>query len=336
MPVVLALSAVVPALLLMWYFWSRDAYPEPPRVVWTTFALGVFSLVPVVLVAMPVDAALKGVSDPWTGGLGTAFLAAAVPEDLAKFSILYFYCLRHAEFDEPMDGLVYGAAASMGFAAFENLLYVYEGGLGVAATRAVTAVPSHAMHGAIMGYFLALYHFVPARRRFYLLQALAIPMLLHGLYDFPLLTADRLPEDHPATALLFLGALAVVSVELGFTLALMKRVRAVQALRAETPGAEQDLGLLDAYHRKGAPTRRLRPWLSLLFGGLLAWVGVGVAMGAAIEAMTGEVGGGALVLLVVCLAIAFYGIRLFRKGVARLNRAPKRDDLPRTPRGPWR
>ena len=162
MTVILALSAVVPALLLMWYFWARDAYPEPPRVVWATFGLGVFSIVPVVLVEIPVAAAFEDPSDPWAAGLATAFLSAAIPEDLAKFCILYFYCLRHAEFDEPMDGLVYGAAASMGFAVLENLLYVSEGGIGVAAMRAVTAVPTHAMHGAIMGYFLALYHFLPA------------------------------------------------------------------------------------------------------------------------------------------------------------------------------
>ncbi len=59
MTVILALSAVVPALLLMWYFGARDAYPEPPRVVWTTFALGVFSTVPVVRVEIPVAAAFE-------------------------------------------------------------------------------------------------------------------------------------------------------------------------------------------------------------------------------------------------------------------------------------
>ena len=73
MPLVLALSAIVPALLLMWYFWARDAYPEPPRVVWTTFAIGVFSVLPVVLVEWPIHRAFANVSEPWTAGLGGAF-----------------------------------------------------------------------------------------------------------------------------------------------------------------------------------------------------------------------------------------------------------------------
>ena len=326
MAVVLVLSAVVPALLLMWYFWTRDAYPEPPRVVWTTFGLGVFSVVLVVPVEMLVVTALEGVADPWAAGLGTAFLAAAIPEGVAKFCILFFYCLRHTEFDEPMDGLVYGAAASMGFAAVENLAYVYEGGLGVAAMRAVTAVPMHAMHGAIMGYFLALYRFLPARRGIYLLNALAIPVLLHGLYDFPLMTADLLPEEDLATNLLFVGTLAVLSAELAFVLTLLRRVRTVQAQRAEDIEAAPDYGVLDAYHAKGAPRLSMRAWLFLLLGGLLAWVGAVAVIGIAVATVADEFkdgGPGAAVLgLGFSFVIAVLGIVLFRNGVARLNRAP--------------
>ena len=37
----LAVSAIVPSLLLVWYFHARDVYPEPPRVLWTTFGLGI-------------------------------------------------------------------------------------------------------------------------------------------------------------------------------------------------------------------------------------------------------------------------------------------------------
>ena len=42
-----------------------------------------------------------------------------------KFLIILFYCSRLDEFDEPMDGLVYGATAALGFAMAENFDYVY-------------------------------------------------------------------------------------------------------------------------------------------------------------------------------------------------------------------
>ena len=66
MTAMLALSSVVPALLLMWCFWARDVYREPPPVVWSTFALGVFSVVPVLLVAAILTASAAITAE--TGG----------------------------------------------------------------------------------------------------------------------------------------------------------------------------------------------------------------------------------------------------------------------------
>jgi hypothetical protein len=43
---VLPASAVIPSLLLMWYFHARDLFREPPRVLWATFGLGVAITVP--------------------------------------------------------------------------------------------------------------------------------------------------------------------------------------------------------------------------------------------------------------------------------------------------
>ena len=34
-------SAVIPSLLLMWYFHARDLFREPAKVLWATFGLGV-------------------------------------------------------------------------------------------------------------------------------------------------------------------------------------------------------------------------------------------------------------------------------------------------------
>ena len=61
MAIVLAASAVVPALLCMWYFWARDIYPEPGRVVWTTFGLGVVILAPVA----GTETCLRFDENPW-------------------------------------------------------------------------------------------------------------------------------------------------------------------------------------------------------------------------------------------------------------------------------
>ena len=319
----LLLAAVVPALLLMWYFHARDAYPEPPRVVWQTFGLGVLSIVPAVLASIAIEAAVEAAfgafTNAYAAGLATAFLGAAIPEDLAKFCVLYFFCLRHSAFDEPMDGLVYGVAASMGFAALENVLYVWEGGFFLAVMRAFTAVPQHAMHGAIMGYFLGLYRFLPARRGFFLTLALALPIAFHGAYDFPLLSAGYLPEGDPATGFLFVAALAVLTAELGLALVLAKRVRRSQLAGAHERAADPDFSVLEPYHRGPWHGRDLVSYGLLVAGALLAWIGiVGAFVWGGGEAAAALPTGGATWLVLLALPAA--GVVLFWKAIARLNR----------------
>ena len=84
-----------------------------------------------------------------------------------------------------MDGVVYGAVASLGFATIENLLYCASGDLGTALGRAFTAVPAHAAFGAIMGYTFARRHFAGKSNGLFG-PALWLPVLLHGVYDWML------------------------------------------------------------------------------------------------------------------------------------------------------
>ena len=160
-----AVSALVPSLLLMWYFHRRDAFPEPQGVLWTTFGLGVVITVPVIAVVLVLDRVAEALTDPFAYGFASAFLGAAIPEELFKLLVLWFYAARHLQFDEPMDGIVYGVAASLGFATLENVLYVAEGGVPVAILRALTAVPGHAFLGAIMGFCVGQARFDEGRRR---------------------------------------------------------------------------------------------------------------------------------------------------------------------------
>lgn len=206
----------------MWLFWKLDRFPEPPNVVWTTFVLGIACIFVIIPINSVLDLIIPAGSNLWLAGGRRAFFQAAIPEELGKFAVLFFYCARHAHFDEPMDGLVYGAAASLGFAAFENVLYVLDGGMAVAIARALTAVPGHCLFGAIMGYFIALYVHSNPRRPVYLVLSLVVPILLHGAYDWPLMVPDS------GVSGLFAITLVVVIIEAGITTRLMRKFRAEQ------------------------------------------------------------------------------------------------------------
>lgn len=184
-------AAIIPSFLLLLFFLKRDLNPEPIKTVLITFFLGVLAIFPVLAFCLPVEKYLfnpKQLADPRMAGLALAFLFAAIPEELIKFSVLRGYAARKKEFDEPMDGIVYGVTASLGFATLENIMYTFSGGLSVAMLRAVTAVPAHAFMGAVMGYYVGQMKFNKKRSTLWMFSlSLFWPIMIHGLYDFPLM-----------------------------------------------------------------------------------------------------------------------------------------------------
>lgn len=230
-------GALIPSALLLRYFYRSDRHPEPGRVLRRTFWWGVAIAAPAVILALVLGVYEDSVVDPLLFGLYSAFLGAAIPEELFKFLVVTRYSARQPEFNEAMDGIVYGATASLGFATIENLLYSF-GDLGTALLRAFTAVPGHAFVGAILGYYVGQSRFGLGRRPSVWL-GLVVAIILHGLYDFPLLAIGKLASDtgelSDAQALLILGlvvfVLAVLFIEAVWTFRLVRRLRREQEQR---------------------------------------------------------------------------------------------------------
>ena len=92
------------------------------------------------------------------------------------------------DFNEPIDGIVYGVTVSLGFATLENIYYVYlladyfdTSSMALAIARSFSAVPAHAVFGVFMGYFFMKYSFI--KKGDNLLFAFLIPFVLHGCYN---------------------------------------------------------------------------------------------------------------------------------------------------------
>jgi protease PrsW len=194
----IALVAAAPSLALLTYFYLRDRYErEPVGHVVAAYLLGMFALAAAQGATFMI---LDWVSPDWlhTGGewarLFDAFVLAGMVEELAKWVVLVAAVYAWREFDEPMDGLLYGVAIALGFATLENLLFLSSRGLAIAWQRAMFAVPAHALFGGCMGFYVAHAKFAPTdgaarARRFWLSLALslAVPVGFHGAYDFALL-----------------------------------------------------------------------------------------------------------------------------------------------------
>lgn len=321
-------SAVVPSLLLMWYFHARDVFPEPSRVLWTTFALGIAAVVPVLLVSLPLRYIISFTIEP-IDVICRAFLAAAFPEELCKLTVLLGYSFRHRAFNEPMDGIVYGVAASLGFATLENIQYVAHGGMAVAAGRALTAVPTHAFLGAIMGYYIGKARFQPKRRLALILIGLGMAILFHGLYDLPLMmspeialvTSKWLTWTQIGLIRLLVNLLSLVVLIIAGRLAyvFVQRNRKEQLKREVESSSDTAPALVQT---AGTSTFGI---LRIVMGGLLASIGGTETLAFITTLIMRDIPStwsiwAILGRLFLSVVVGIFGVWIFREGIRRLNR----------------
>lgn len=203
-PITLAIvAALLPALVLVFYIYRQDSVnPEPIRVMLKGVFFGVLSAFIAIIYGLLIDpVAWLGLSpDTTEGAFATAFLEAAVPEECAKLFMLWLLLRRNPYYDESIDGIVYAVCVGMGFAGFENVLYLL-GNLdalaAVGITRALFAVPGHFFYAVLMGYFVSRAHFCTRffNRNYFRLLAILVPIVLHGIYDALLMVANVCEDE---------------------------------------------------------------------------------------------------------------------------------------------
>jgi RsiW-degrading membrane proteinase PrsW (M82 family) len=194
MLVAISLAPVL-ALILLIYF--KDKYEkEPFRALLWAFILGMLIVIPVIIVEQLLSVYFNQNFEVSAGNLSAvaydAFVVAAFTEEGFKMLVFMIFFWRNKNFNEKFDGIVYAALISLGFAAVENILYVFDNGFGTGILRAFTAVPGHAIFGITMGFFLGLAKFEPVKRGIYLMAAFMSAFFLHGVYDFILMSQQTI------------------------------------------------------------------------------------------------------------------------------------------------
>ncbi len=188
----LLLLASAPVIIILVYVYIRDKYQkEPAGLLFKTLLVGALTTIPILLVETWLSKFMVYFSGLHASAF-YAFVVAAFTEEFFKFAALYYLIWRHKEFDEKYDGIVYAVFVSLGFALVENIMYVFQYGHEVAYTRALTAVPVHAILGITMGYYFSLAKFFKKRRTVNFMTALLMPILLHGIYDFILMSQHQM------------------------------------------------------------------------------------------------------------------------------------------------
>lgn len=177
--------AVTPGIAIALYIYIRDKHePEPIKLLILSFFFGAMSLGVNLIMAIPLETLFDFDEQDLTTQAIHAFALVAFLEELSKFIFIRGILYRNKNFNEPLDGIVYAVMVGMGFATAENLIYVFNGGAGVAITRIFSAIPAHAMFAIIMGYFLGIAKFTHKKKTFYGIAALLVATLFHGVYDY--------------------------------------------------------------------------------------------------------------------------------------------------------
>ncbi len=185
-------GGIFPALFWLWFWLREDAqHPEPRRLIFSSFLVGGLST----LFVLPLEWLAKS-------QIGAGFfliVAWAAIEEVAKYLFTAFHAFRRRDFDEPIDALIYLITVALGFAAFENVLFLIKtfssqgilAGILIGNIRFIGASLLHIVSSSVVGAAIAL-TFYKGRiiKIFSVIVGLILATALHTFFNFFIIKED--------------------------------------------------------------------------------------------------------------------------------------------------
>jgi RsiW-degrading membrane proteinase PrsW (M82 family) len=239
------LLAVIPASLWLGVFYLQDRVePEPKRYV---LGVALLSALLASAIGQPLINGFFRVNE-WASAslllkvIAAVFIVGAIQEAL-KYAAVRHTVFRSREFDERVDGIIYGSAAGLGYATMLNIQYVIGNGgvdLGIGTMRIVLAALAHASFAGVTGYFLGRAKF-EAMGPLWLPAGVALAALLNGVVTVALGSISR-PGLH---AMPFNGvavAALVAALTFAFLFRTLRRANQVVLSAASAPSTSAVTG----------------------------------------------------------------------------------------------
>lgn len=199
---ILFVLSVLPVILVGKYIYKKDINKEPKKLLKKLFIYGILSCFLTLFITLVLELlfpifSLETENANFFELFIQVFIGIALVEEFSKWIMVYKISYNNKEYDEVYDMVVYATFVSLGFACFENILYVMSKGITTAFLRGILSVPGHACNGVFMGYYLSLSKLALLNNNEKLCKknkilSLLVPFLLHGIYDFCLFTGNGL------------------------------------------------------------------------------------------------------------------------------------------------
>lgn len=197
----LILLAILPTILILTYIYNKDKHKESKSILLKLFCLGILSSTVVILLSQILNRIFPFMSKEYYQMtylelFFSVFIGIAFIEELCKWFVTYITGYRNREFDETYDIIIYAIFASLGFATFENILYVLENNtILLAVQRAIFSIPAHTSYAIFMSYYLCLAKVNEIKKEktkfaTNIIKSIIIPTIFHGIFDF-CLYADK-------------------------------------------------------------------------------------------------------------------------------------------------
>jgi protease PrsW len=170
--------AIGPSLFWLWWFWSQEnGQRQGIQKLARAFVFGALSVIP----GTCAEYVLAGAST-LPNLIECCFVVGPI-EELCKLAATWFAVARDDSFDKPADGIVYAAAASLGFAFAENLYYFASMNSHTFVVRAGLSVPMHVLEAVPWAVALGRIRCDDTAPRRILFSGFVIASILHGVFD---------------------------------------------------------------------------------------------------------------------------------------------------------
>lgn len=184
--------ALIPGLFWLAVLALRHTQdPEFRRLVFKTFFLGMAICTPAGFINSSLTGFFEVKNSVFAQFLMYVFVVGPNEEGL-KFLIVWSEGYRRWRFRSEMDGIVLASASALGFATYENAVYMQQFGIKVLLLRAWACALGHLCFSAIFGFYLGL-----AKAKRYAAgpiigEGLALAAFFHGMYDLAVTIDGRL------------------------------------------------------------------------------------------------------------------------------------------------
>lgn len=218
---------ILPSLTWLSYYLRKDVHPESNSMIVKIFLWGAVITLPVFFVQIGLATLLAMANvNPLATSIIYWFIVISATEEIFKYLVVRQKILNSPDLDEPLDIMLFMVIAALGFAALENILYLFSPidqlsfndiinrTVIISFIRFIGATFLHTLCSGMIGYYIALSICKPQKRTAYILSGFFVAIFLHGLYDFSIIMFEGpIKIITPIMILIMLACFVISSFE---------------------------------------------------------------------------------------------------------------------------